>query len=75
MLRCKFAALTVASAGYDAQNEVLEIEFARDGQIWQYLGVPEELWYRFKKESLPDDFFHVHIKGCYVEKRVEASAE
>lgn len=70
MLRCKFAARTVASAGYDAQYAVLEVEFAQDGQVMQYLGVPEDLWYRFRRETWPDDFFHSNIKGCYTERRI-----
>lgn len=75
MVRCKFAALTVASAGYDAQSAILEVEFACDGQIWQYFGVPEELWYRFKRESGPDQFFHNYIKGCFVEKRILSAGQ
>lgn len=75
MVRCKFAALTIASAGYDAQYAILEVEFAHDGQVWQYLGVPEEIWYRFKKESVPDDFFHSYIQGCYDEKRIQNGVE
>lgn len=75
MIRCKFAAVTISSAGYNAQHQILEVEFARDGQIWQYLDVPEELWYRFKKESLPDDFFHSFIQGCYAEKRILTGAK
>lgn len=74
MVRCKFAALTISSAGYDAQYAVLEVEFAQDGQVWQYLGVPEELWYRFKKEAVPDNFFHSYIQGCYTEKRIAPGA-
>ena len=70
MFRYNFAAWTIASAGYDAQQAVLEVEFAHDGQVWQYLGVPEDIWYRFKKENGPDGFFHGYIKGCYVEKRI-----
>lgn len=72
MFRCKFAAATIASAGYNAQYAVLEVEFAHDGQIWQYLGVPEELWYRFKQETGPDNFFHSYIKGCFDEKRISS---
>ncbi|MCR5755855.1 MAG: KTSC domain-containing protein [Acetatifactor sp.] len=70
MFRCKFAAPMIASAGYDPVLAVLEVEFAHDGQVWQYMGVPEEIWYRFKKESIPESFFHSHIKGCYDEKRI-----
>jgi len=70
MLRCKFAAPTIVSAGYDPLHAVLEVEFAHDGQVWQYLDVPEEIWYRFKRETEADYFFHAYIKGCYDEKRV-----
>lgn len=70
MFRYHFAALTIASAGYDAQYAVLEVEFAHNGQVWQYLGVPEDVWYQFKKESGPDKFFHSSIKGCYAEKMI-----
>lgn len=68
--RCKFPSKVIASAGYDAQCELLEIEFGCDGQIWQYLEVPEDIWYRFKFGVNPEQFFHRYIKGCYVEQRV-----
>lgn len=70
MNRFKFAGLTIHSAGYDAQREVLEIEFATDGQIWQYRAVEEEMWYRFRKQVLPDTFFHQFIQGRYTEQRI-----
>lgn len=68
--RCKFPGAVIASAGYDAQCEVLEIEFSQDGQIWHYFSVPEDIWYRFKCGVNPELFFHRYIKGCYIEKRV-----
>lgn len=70
MFRCKFAAATITSAGYDAQYAVLEVEFARDGQVWQYFDVPEEIWYHFRQTAGPDAFFHSQIKGRYDERRV-----
>lgn len=68
--RYKFPGAVIASAGYDAQCEVLEIEFSQDGQIWHYFSVPEDIWYRFKCGVNPELFFHRYIKGCYIEKRV-----
>lgn len=68
--RCKFHDIVIASAGYDAQCELLEIEFCHDGQVWQYCEVPEDIWYRFKFEENPELFFHRYIKGRYVEQRV-----
>lgn len=68
--RCRFGGVVISAAGYDAQCALLEVEFAQNGQVWQYMDVPEETWYRFKNEEGPDMFFHRHIKGCYSEKRV-----
>lgn len=70
MHRCKFGDSVVTSAGYDAQCMLLEIEFASDGQVLQYAGVPEDLWYRFKSVSGPEPFFRKHIQGRFREKRV-----
>ncbi len=70
MHRCKFGGSAIASAGYDAQCGLLEIEFAYDGQVWQYMEVPEELWYRFKSVPWTDGFFRNFIQGCYDEKRI-----
>lgn len=68
--RCKFPGIVIASAGYDAQCELLEIEFCHDGEVWQYSEVPEDIWYHFKFGVNPDSFFHRYIKGCYVERKV-----
>lgn len=68
--RCRFGSMAIASAGYDAQCELMEIEFVQDGQVWQYSEVPEEIWYRFKFEARPDNFFHNYIKGRFSEKRL-----
>jgi hypothetical protein len=70
MFRCKIVSRAIASAGYDAQYAILEVEFALDGQIWQYLGVPEDIWYRLKTEKLPDDFFRSSIQGRFQEKLI-----
>ena len=70
MKRYRFGCETIKSAGYDAQCALLEIEFARDGQIWQYEGVSEEIWYHFKSETMPDFFFQTCIKGHFQEKQV-----
>ncbi len=70
MHRCRFGGTAIAAAGYDAQCALLEVEFTRSGQVGQYVGVPEETWYRFRSEEGPDLFFHRHIKGYYVEKRI-----
>ena len=57
----------IKSAGYDAQQQMLEIEFANNGQIWQFDNVPEDIWYRFRSHHLPELFFHNFIMGHYPE--------
>ena len=59
----------IKSAGYDAQQQMLEIEFANNGQIWQFDNVPEDIWYRFRSHHLPELFFHNFIMGHYPECR------
>ena len=70
MKRCNFYGETIASVGYDAQCCVLEIELVKEGQIWQYLDVPEEIWYVFKSAEGPDSYFHKNIKGRFKEKQI-----
>lgn len=48
MRRIQWGNPMIKSAGYDAQQQMLEIEFASDGQIWQFDNVPEDIWYRFR---------------------------
>lgn len=58
----------IASVGYNALLEVLELEFQRDGQVWRFYDVPESLWYQFRSASEADAFFSIHIAGKYAAK-------
>ena len=62
MERCNFYGKLIASAGYDAQCALLEIEFMKDGRIEQFGNVPEEIWYVFRRAGDPDLYFHKNIK-------------
>ena len=73
MKRCNFGGETIASVGYNAQCAVLEVEFVKEGQIMQYMDVPEEIWYRFRSGEVPDIFFHKYIKGRYDELLIDKS--
>ena len=56
----------IKSAGYDAQQQMLEIEFANNGQIWQFDNVPEDIWYRFRSHHLPELFSGTKNAGNWV---------
>ncbi len=45
----------IKSAGYDAH--ALEIEFANNGQIWQFDNVPEDMNNSLSSHRLPELFF------------------
>ena len=71
MKRIMWANPMIKSAGYDAQQQMLEIEFANNGQIWQFDNVPEDIWYRFRSHHLPELFFHNFIMRHYPERRMQ----
>lgn len=60
----------ILSVGYDAQCAMLEIEFADTGGIWQFAGVPEEIWYLLRSQPSPEHYFQYFIMGNYLETRI-----
>lgn len=65
MKRNKMMMPGIVSAGYDALNEILELEFQQDGQIWQFYDVPENVWYAFRKTEAVQTFYHTCIIGKF----------
>jgi hypothetical protein len=57
------------SAGYDAQKQVLEIEFS-DGRIVSYRGVSAEVHRQFVNSPSPVSFYEDKILESYPETRV-----
>lgn len=58
-----------SSVGYDPSTSILEIEFKTNGAIWQYLDVPENVYYEMMSGSV-GKYFHANIKGQYSEVQV-----
>ena len=69
MERKRVSASNIRSAGYDARNRVLEIEFS-DGGIFQYTGVSEEVHRRLMNTPSPGSFFHDNIEENFSVKRI-----
>ncbi len=55
----------IGSAGYDAQYQILELEFSDDGQIWQFYDVPEHIWYEWRRVREMRYYYHTKIFGQY----------
>ena len=69
MERKRLNATNIRSAGYDARNRVLEIEFANGG-ITQYTGVSEEIYRRLLNAPSPGSYFQDQIEDGFTAKRV-----
>ena len=69
MERQRLNASNLRSAGYDARNRVLEIEFSNGG-INQYTGVSEEIYRRLMNSPSPGSYFQDQIEESFTAKRV-----
>jgi hypothetical protein len=67
--RKRLNASTIRSAGYDARNRVLEIEFT-NGSIVQYSGVADEIYRRLMNSPSAGSYFHDNIEENYTAKRL-----
>ena len=54
----------LASIGYDAENEILEVEF-KHGGIYQYFGVPENAYEELMNADSQGVYFSANIKNEY----------
>lgn len=63
----------VASIGYDAGSETLEIEFKATG-IYRYFSVPASVASELQRSPSPGKFFRQHIKGKYAWEKAAPAA-
>ena len=54
----------IASIGYDAATQTLEIEFHSTG-VYRYFSVPAEIFETIRATSSPGKFFLQNIKGQF----------
>jgi len=69
MERKRVSASTLRSVGYDADRQILEIEFS-SGSIVQYTGVSPEVHRRFMSSPSPGSFFEDQVDENYPSKRI-----
>lgn len=65
MDRTPVTSSTVASIGYDAQTQTLEVEFTKEGRIYQYFDVPKAVHNAFLASDSKGRFLASQIKGVY----------
>ncbi len=54
----------LASVGYDAENEILEVEFIHGG-IYQYFDVPENVFEELMNADSHGVYFSANIRNDY----------
>ena len=59
----------IASLGYEASTETLEIEFKATG-VYRYFSVPHATYEGLRATPSPGKFFLQHIKGKYAWEKV-----
>jgi len=69
MEKSNAASSNIASVGHDAHSEILEVEFL-SGAIYQYYGVPENMYYQLMQAGSKGRFLNAYIKNAYGYSRV-----
>ncbi|TAK87301.1 MAG: KTSC domain-containing protein [Aquabacterium sp.] len=69
MNREPVASSNIASIGYDATSETLEVEFT-NGALYQYYNVPQALAEQLMQAGSKGQFLHYSIKNAYPFSRV-----
>jgi KTSC domain len=64
MQREPLSSPNIISVGYDEEESILEIEFDQ-GEIHDYLGVPQEKYGALMQAESPDSYFSHNIRGMY----------
>lgn len=61
----KVASQNIKSMQYYPIRMLLEIQFYGDNNIYQYLEVPEDIWYSMRNVLSVDMFFNTQIMSKY----------
>lgn len=60
----------IKSIGYDKENSIMEVEFAR-GQIYKYSDVPSSIYYDVMQSDSVGKEFNRLVKGSFQFEKVE----
>ena len=69
MDRDQVASSNIRAIGYDTTTQTLEVEFL-SGWVYQYYGVPENLYQQIMQASSKGQFLNQYIKNAYPYSRV-----
>lgn len=56
---------SLASVGYNPDSETLEVEFVKDGKVYEYYNVPQFMYDRLMEAPSLGVFFNSEIRNAY----------
>ena len=71
MERRPLGSSVLVAAGYDAEQQILELAFA-NGRVYRYASVPELVHRRLIKAPSAGEFFNAEIRDHYPSERIDA---
>lgn len=70
MERKSVSSSSLASIGYGAESETLEVEFVKDGSVYEYYNVPQVVYEELMAAPSVGVYFNAEIKNSYASNRV-----
>lgn len=65
MERYPVSSSSLASVGYDANSETLQVEFTATGKVYEYYNVPQFMYDRLLEAASIGQFFNAEIRNAY----------
>ena len=65
MERQPVSSSSLASVGYNANSETLEVEFVSTGKVYEYYNVPQFMYDRLMEAPSIGQFFNAEIRNTY----------
>ena len=65
MERQPVSSSSLASIGYNPDSETLEVEFVKNGQVYEYYNVPQFMYDRLMEAPSLGIFFNAEIRNAY----------
>jgi len=69
MQRTPVVSSNLVSVGYDAESQILEIEF-NSGSVYQYYRVPANIYRGLMKAGSHGEYFHDYIRDVFRYRQV-----
>lgn len=60
----------ISSAEYDKKKNIMTVQFLNNGAVYEYSGVPEEVYLALLNAPSAGGFLNAYVKGTYPYVRV-----